>query len=160
MESNFILLFVQAGLDSLGALELRNAISSAFSVDLPATSVFDHPTTQLLSQLIITQTAPASEPSGQEPSSQHVSLASHSSSAIPGRRGMRSPIITGRQQKRGPTMMQQSHAAASSEAATRQIADAAQTLVIRLVRDIIGGSPDVQQPLMEVGYNPGCTCTQ
>ena len=34
----------QAGMDSLGAVEMSNAIVSAFGVSLPATAVFDHPT--------------------------------------------------------------------------------------------------------------------
>eukprot|EP00873_Tetraselmis_striata_P016306 jgi/Tetstr1/436570/TSEL_025367.t2 len=36
----------QAGLDSLGALELRSALESALSVTLPATLLFDYPTIQ------------------------------------------------------------------------------------------------------------------
>ena len=35
---------VQAGMDSLGAVEMSNAIVSAFGVSLPATAVFDYPT--------------------------------------------------------------------------------------------------------------------
>ena len=34
----------QAGLDSLGAVELRNAIMAKFGISLSVTAAFDHPT--------------------------------------------------------------------------------------------------------------------
>ena len=36
--------FMEAGLDSLGAVDLRNALGARFGVELPATATFDHPT--------------------------------------------------------------------------------------------------------------------
>ena len=41
---------MEAGLDSLGAVELRNALQSRFGVDLPATVTLDHPTIAALAQ--------------------------------------------------------------------------------------------------------------
>lgn len=43
---------MEAGLDSLGAVELRNALSERFSVDLPATITFDYPTPSALAGFI------------------------------------------------------------------------------------------------------------
>lgn len=48
----------QAGLDSLGAVEFRNAISSAFAVQFPATAAFDYPTVAALAPYISAQLAP------------------------------------------------------------------------------------------------------
>lgn len=46
---------MQAGLDSLGAVELRNAVSSNFSVDVPATLAFDYPTESALVDFIVSK---------------------------------------------------------------------------------------------------------
>ena len=43
---------MEAGLDSLGAVELRNALSSAFAVELPATVTLDYPSIAALSTYI------------------------------------------------------------------------------------------------------------
>ena len=41
---------MEAGLDSLGAVELRNALSSRLAVDLPATLILDYPTISSLAE--------------------------------------------------------------------------------------------------------------
>ncbi len=50
---------MQAGLDSLGAVELRNAITLEFEVDIPATAAFDYPTISSLAAFIVSQLVPA-----------------------------------------------------------------------------------------------------
>ena len=46
---------LQAGLDSLGAVELRNSISSQFNVGVPATLAFDYPTESALVDFIVSK---------------------------------------------------------------------------------------------------------
>ena len=43
---------MEAGLDSIGAVELRNSVSASFGVDLPATVTFDYPTIAALAQFV------------------------------------------------------------------------------------------------------------
>ncbi|KAL0028699.1 hypothetical protein WJX79_000447 [Trebouxia sp. C0005] len=43
---------MEVGLDSLGAVELRNALSQQFELDLPATFTFDYPSVQAMSGFI------------------------------------------------------------------------------------------------------------
>lgn len=44
---------MQAGLDSLGAIELRNAVATYFSVALPATAMFDYPNAAALATFLL-----------------------------------------------------------------------------------------------------------
>ena len=53
---------MEAGLDSIGAVELRNSVSAKFGVELPATVTFDQPTVQNLAQFLAGRVAP---PAGQ-----------------------------------------------------------------------------------------------
>lgn len=43
---------MEAGLDSLGAVELRNTLTAALHLDLPATLTFDYPTVEALAQYL------------------------------------------------------------------------------------------------------------
>ena len=59
---------MEAGLDSLGAVELRNTLADRFAADLPATFIFDYPTAGALIQYLsnaasVTQVAPQKKPS-------------------------------------------------------------------------------------------------
>ncbi len=59
---------MEAGLDSLAAVDLRNALIARFSIELPATAIFDFPTVAALAQHIAVQMAPrqVSEPARQD----------------------------------------------------------------------------------------------
>jgi 3-oxoacyl-(acyl-carrier-protein) synthase/acyl carrier protein len=52
---------MEAGLDSIGAVELKNAVTDAFGVELPATVTFDYPSVQALAGFI-SQTAARGTP--------------------------------------------------------------------------------------------------
>ena len=49
---------MQAGLDSLAAVELRNSIAAAFDVQPPVTLTYDYPTLAALAAFLVTQLAP------------------------------------------------------------------------------------------------------
>jgi 3-oxoacyl-(acyl-carrier-protein) synthase/acyl carrier protein len=50
--------FMEAGLDSLASVDLRNMLSARFSIVIPATAVFDYPTADALARFIAGSMAP------------------------------------------------------------------------------------------------------
>ena len=46
---------MEAGLDSIASVELRNAISTAFGLELPATATFDYPTIAALAGFVLSR---------------------------------------------------------------------------------------------------------
>ena len=69
---------MEAGLDSLGAVDLRNALAAQFSVDLPTTVTFDYATVPALARFITSLILP--HPHG--PSSTAETVATPSIQAI------------------------------------------------------------------------------
>ena len=61
---------MEAGLDSLGAVDLRNALAAQFSVDLPATVTFDYPTIPGLARFITSLLHAQSDGSSIEPTAE------------------------------------------------------------------------------------------
>ncbi len=59
---------MEAGLDSIGAVELRNAVSEKFGIELPATVTFDYPTAADLARFVMQRSAPAAVTAGEQPS--------------------------------------------------------------------------------------------
>lgn len=60
-----------AGLDSLGAVELRNALEARLALRLPATLVFDHPTAAAIAALAAAASVPAAVIGGADDSSDY-----------------------------------------------------------------------------------------
>ena len=52
---------IDAGLDSLGAVELRDAVNAAVDMELPSTVVFDYPSVGAMSGFIVSQMHPEGE---------------------------------------------------------------------------------------------------
>ena len=48
---------MEAGLDSIGAVEMRNAVNEKYGVELPATIMFDYPTIGDLAHYLVLRTA-------------------------------------------------------------------------------------------------------
>ena len=53
--------FMEAGLDSLGAVELRNSLATRYSLDLPASLVFDYPSIAALSSHLAAAVQPQAQ---------------------------------------------------------------------------------------------------
>jgi Phosphopantetheine attachment site len=50
---------MEAGLDSVSSVELRNSVASKFGVELPATVTFDHPSVQALAAFVASTIEPS-----------------------------------------------------------------------------------------------------
>jgi acyl carrier protein/NADP-dependent 3-hydroxy acid dehydrogenase YdfG len=119
---------MEAGLDSLGAVDLRNSLAEAFGVELPATVTFDYPTPADLATLIASQVAPAS--GAPRPSAVLAPTAAAARRPLWQLRGARSAPL----------------AEAAPAAAASEIVAA----VVAVVAQVLGAEVDISQPFMEV----------
>ena len=71
---------MDSGLDSLGAVELRNSLSAAFSLNLPATVVFDYPSIEALSKYVAGNTFKT--PHHQQQQQQHLTASAETTADI------------------------------------------------------------------------------
>lgn len=53
---------MEAGLDSLGSVELRTSLENAFGFEMPATVTFDYPSINALAKYIASQHTPVNTP--------------------------------------------------------------------------------------------------
>ena len=74
---------MEAGLDSLAAVELRNGLASTFGLELPATLVFDHPTITALAGYVV-EHAPAASSAAEAGEAQLAAASPRSGTIQPG----------------------------------------------------------------------------
>ncbi|KAK9834736.1 hypothetical protein WJX74_008822 [Apatococcus lobatus] len=128
---------MEAGLDSLGAIELRNAVAATFHVSLPVTAAFDYPTIQTLAQqiskLVTVPTSVAANPNV----SKHGEIVQ-----------ARMPFGRARRQiqPQGVQLKQPDAISLAGQDTANILA-----IIARIVRQVLGASIELQQPLMEAG---------
>ena len=119
-----------AGLDSLGAVELRKELSSVFAVELPATAVFDYPTVAALAGWLAALvpargTSSASRSATSEDGEQQLPNAQPPAPAM--------PQALGPHNKRAPTLTRQGYWTSPSMRRLEQMSDAQLARVPRFV---------------------------
>ena len=130
------LLPTQAGLDSLGSVELRNSVGAAFGLELPATVAFDYPTVAALARFVAGQLPAAAL----DEAAVEGALDSPLPSAAAGRR-------PGKRLHRRPPALSGNAGSASTAAVVDAVAAAA--------AEVLGEAPARDQPLMEVRRGAG-----
>lgn len=122
-----------------GAVELRNAVATRFSVDLPATVTFDHPTPAALAAFVHAQLPQPAEAAAEQEGSSFDSWAA-GPAAGSSRRRRRAAGGRGGRKPAGNSVSKQEHAAA----VLAQLSE--------VVTGVLGSAVPPEQPLMEVRH--------
>ena len=142
---------MEAGMDSLGAVELRTALNKAFNVELPATVTFDFPTVNALAGCINTELEMVAQQEEEEEEIQHqasrqaaAAAAAVASAAAVARAAVASTSSATARQTLPPQNQQQKVSLSSAEI-NRKVAITVQKL--------LGAEVAPDQPLMEAGLD-------
>lgn len=122
---------MQAGLDSLGSVELRNSVGAAFGLDLPATVAFDYPTVAALARFVAGQLPAAAQDDAAVEGGLDSPLPSAAAGRRPGKRLLRRQPALG---------------ISAGAASTAAVVDA----VAAAAAEVLGAAPARDQPLMDV----------
>ena len=75
---------LQAGLDSLGAVDLRNALAARFDVRVPATIIFDYPTIAALTEFLMANASASADQVMLAAACWHACIHATGPTAVPG----------------------------------------------------------------------------
>ena len=127
---------LSAGLDSLGAVELSNALVSRLAVKLPGTLIFDYPTVDSIAEYVATLVKPAPVPQQQQQQQQYSSFRGDGGEG-------------------GRNWSTAQYAAQPAAPPPHPFSDPAECLrrVADIVEGLLGSTPGAEQPLLDAGLD-------
>ena len=132
---------MDAGLDSLSGVELKQQMESEFAVELPETVVFDYPTPAALASFVAERRAGAGGGDEEYASSEARSSSSDASEAY------RAPTRRRRRRR------QRRRASEDGSEGAKASAASIQTRVVAILGDLLGRAVEPDEPLMDAGLD-------
>ncbi len=118
---------MEAGLDSLGAVELRDTLASQFAIDIPATLIFNHPTAAAIAAFLSSRLSLAIPPTA----------GAASPAAIPAPRAVGHPHLS---------TLDATHPAGPTK-------DEVMAVILETLQELVGLQVQPMQPLMNAGLD-------